>query len=474
MASCNATAPRPADSDSNTDVASTGTGLSIPPGKLRPIPTSPPQTPLPLAAHPPPSQRPTRPPPGVSAVPPPPNGGLTAWLQVLGAFFLMFNTWGLSNTYGIFQSEYSLTILSGESESAISWIGSLQAFLMLLVCVLCGRLLDAGYFYLDISLGIFLEIFGMMMTSVATKYWHVILAQGVAVGVGAGMVFIPALQIVGTYFSTRRSTAMGIAATGSGVGGIVYPVLLKRLIASIGFRWAVRVMAFVMLATLLVSVAVMKPRRLPVPTKPKALFSLGAFRDAAFATWLAAIFMVYVGLYIPFFYVEKYALDIGVSDDLAFYMLIIINVASLPGRVVPSYLADKLGNLSIMVPSVLVAGVSILAWIAADTQEGLITVAFFLGLASGAIQAVVPGTVVFLCPDLSMLGTNLGMTLAASGFGLLIGSPVAGVLLDTQLSTAGHSVYWGSFVFAGAAVLVGCVLMICVRVIKVGFAIKKA
>ena len=24
---------------------------------------------------------------------PPPNGGLTAWLQVLGAFFLNFNTW---------------------------------------------------------------------------------------------------------------------------------------------------------------------------------------------------------------------------------------------------------------------------------------------------------------------------------------------------------------------------------------------
>lgn len=24
----------------------------------------------------------------------PPNGGLKAWLQILGAFFLYFNTWG--------------------------------------------------------------------------------------------------------------------------------------------------------------------------------------------------------------------------------------------------------------------------------------------------------------------------------------------------------------------------------------------
>lgn len=28
-----------------------------------------------------------------------PNGGLTAWLQVLGSFFLFFNTWGTVNTF---------------------------------------------------------------------------------------------------------------------------------------------------------------------------------------------------------------------------------------------------------------------------------------------------------------------------------------------------------------------------------------
>jgi hypothetical protein len=32
------------------------------------------------------------PPPGHSA-PPPPNGGLKAWLQVVGSFLLVLNTW---------------------------------------------------------------------------------------------------------------------------------------------------------------------------------------------------------------------------------------------------------------------------------------------------------------------------------------------------------------------------------------------
>lgn len=35
---------------------------------------------------------------------PPPDGGTTAWLQVLGGYFLFFNTWGLINAFGVFQT----------------------------------------------------------------------------------------------------------------------------------------------------------------------------------------------------------------------------------------------------------------------------------------------------------------------------------------------------------------------------------
>lgn len=33
---------------------------------------------------------------------PPPDGGLTAWLQVVGGHFLFMNTWGIINAYGMF------------------------------------------------------------------------------------------------------------------------------------------------------------------------------------------------------------------------------------------------------------------------------------------------------------------------------------------------------------------------------------
>ncbi|KAK3682793.1 putative monocarboxylate permease [Podospora appendiculata] len=379
--------------------------------------------------------------------PPPPNGGVQAWLQVFGAFFLNVNTWGLLNTFGV-----------ASSQSAISWIGAVQAFLMLVVGVVCGRALDAGYFYADVAVGIFLAVFGTMMTSISSEYWQVFLAQGVVVGLGAGMCFMPAVAIVGTYFSTRRSTAMGICATGSSVGGIVYPILLKTLIASMGWRWATRVMGFVMLGTLLISVSVMRTR-LP-PRKSGPFINTVLLREPTTLLWFLAVFFILVGLYVPFFYVESYALNMGVDPDLASYLVILMNATSIPGRLFPSIVADRTGNLSIMIPAVL-------------SQPSLVAVSALFGFTSGSIQAVLPANVAYLCPDLSMLGTNLGMTLFSARVGLLIGNPIAGAILDQQSSGRDHAVFWGSFAFAGAVVIVGGLLLIAVRVMKVGWGLAK-
>lgn len=40
-------------------------------------------------------------PPGQSPVP---NGGLEAWLQVVGSWVILWETWGLVNTFGVFQA----------------------------------------------------------------------------------------------------------------------------------------------------------------------------------------------------------------------------------------------------------------------------------------------------------------------------------------------------------------------------------
>jgi hypothetical protein len=102
-----------------------------------------------------------------------PDGGTVAWLQVLGGFFVIFNTWGIFNSYGAFQGYYLDNLLKGESASNISWIGSFQGFLLLMVGAFTGPIFDMGYFRSLLIAGSFMVVFGMMMTSIATKYWEV-------------------------------------------------------------------------------------------------------------------------------------------------------------------------------------------------------------------------------------------------------------------------------------------------------------
>ena len=165
-----------------------------------------------------------------------PNGGLTAWLQVIGSFFLFFNTWfvphfssqpltsappdienrGIVNTFGVYQTYYMSSL--GETPSNISWIGSIQAYLLLLIGVATGPLYDAGYFRHLIFTGSFLVVFGLMMTSISSVYWQVMLAQALCIGFGCGCLFVPSVAILSTYFSTKKAFVTGIAASGSSLG----------------------------------------------------------------------------------------------------------------------------------------------------------------------------------------------------------------------------------------------------------------
>lgn len=61
-------------------------------------------------------------------------------------------------------------------------------------------------------------VFGMMMTSISTSYWQIVLAQAMCMGIGLGCLFVPSVAIVSTYFSTRKAFATGIAASGSSLG----------------------------------------------------------------------------------------------------------------------------------------------------------------------------------------------------------------------------------------------------------------
>ncbi|KAF1842610.1 MFS general substrate transporter [Cucurbitaria berberidis CBS 394.84] len=382
-----------------------------------------------------------------------PDGGLWAWLQVLGGFFLLFNSWGVINTYGSYSAYYGTTLLPNTSPSAISWIGSIQAFLLLEVGALTGPIYDAGYFRELLIFGSVMLVLGQMMLSLCTEYWQILLAQGFCIGIGTGALFIPSVAILSTYFSTRIGTAIGIAASGSSFGGVIYPIVFHKLLPKIGFAWTTRVLGFIVLGTMIIPNVVMRVRVLPA--KSRSLLDLPAFLIPAYSFQVFGFFCGFMGLYMPFFYAQVYAIRQHITNpDLGFYLLAVMNSTSVFGRILPNLFSDKVGPFNVVIPCCLVSGLLCVCFMAVSNTAGIVVLMAFYGFFSGSFVSLPPTIIMHLSTDArDKIGTRLGQSFACIAVGVLIGTPIGGAVLDRS----GFDAVWtfgGCMLFGSAAMLV--------------------
>lgn len=148
-----------------------------------------------------------------------PDGGYKAWLTVLGGWLSFIATLGFLSSFSVFESYYSTTVLPTYNPSNISWIGSLQIWGCFSIGLWSGRLSDTYGPKLPLALGTFFMVFGTMMASISTKYYHFILSQGLCTGIGFGLAFTPALAVQSQWFLRKRGLTVGLVMSGQNVGG---------------------------------------------------------------------------------------------------------------------------------------------------------------------------------------------------------------------------------------------------------------
>lgn len=224
----------------------------------------------------------------------------TAWTQVLMAHLLLFNTWGYINSFSIFQDYY--TTQFHQSPSSISWVGSLQIFLTLFLGTFAGIALDAGLYRIMLFVGPALQLIGIFLTSISTKYWHLLVLQGIVQGIGDGVIFGPTITNLSTYFSRRRSLALATAACGTATGGIVFPIIAQQLLPKVGFPWTIRILGFVVMFNAGIAQIFSRERNVRKASGP--LFDLKAFRDVRYSMFSSAILLIFISLYVAYFYVS--------------------------------------------------------------------------------------------------------------------------------------------------------------------------
>lgn len=329
-----------------------------------------------------------------------PEGGLEAWLVVFGSWAGLFAALGLVNTIGTFQAYLDNHQLEDYSSGSTGWIFGMYAFLTFFCGVQIGPIFDAKGPRFLVFAGSVLVVVQMATLGLCTQYWHFMLVIGVTGGLGASLIFTPAISAIGHFFNEKRGVATGIAATGGSVGGVTFPLILEKLFPMIGFAWATRVVGLICLILVIISCLLVKSRLPKKPaSKENVLPDFRIFREPKFALTTAGIFFVEWGLFVPISYISSYALAHGVSSQFSYQLLAILNAGSFFGRWIPGFVADSLGRYNTLIATVALCLVcNACLWLpAGDSVPVMVVYSVIFGFASGSNISLTPVCISQLC-----------------------------------------------------------------------------
>ncbi|OCT51584.1 putative MFS monocarboxylate transporter [Cladophialophora carrionii] len=394
--------------------------------------------------------------------------------RILGTFFVFFTTWGVASSFSAYQAYYQQDLLADHTPSVISWIGTVQVALLGFTGIVSGALYDRGYIRTLLVVGGAMVVFGFMMLSLAKEFYQVILAQGVCIGLGElplsganqqivltrvpgnGMLYIPSIAVISqTFTAKQRPLAIGGSSSGAAIGGIVLPIMFRRLQPEIGFGWINRIFGFLILAMIVPTYFLLRPD----PTHRRAkgpLFDPSAIREPPFVVLFVGLFFTFLGYWVPLIFVTPYAqFSIKTSVSYAFYLLAILNAGSFAGRILPALVAHRIGPAVVLSAGSVCLGILILGWIAIHDIAGITVWAVLVGFMAGITVAIPAAVVPLMSPTPSVVGARTGMAWAGAALAALIGGPIAGALVDTKTDNYTHGQAFG-----GAASLLGGLLLI--------------
>lgn len=334
-----------------------------------------------------------------------------------------------------------------------------------------GSYVDRGHAKLMSFGGCALVTLGLLFTSFSGEfgsvhrpvYYQILLSQGILSGLGMSLLLVPSTAIVPTYFIGKRTLAVGLANTGASLGGVIYPIFTRSLLANVGFSWAIRATALIVLITTGLGALLVRqrPELTEHPTK-RTLYDFTCLKELKYALFVAGVFFSFAGIYIPYFYVSSWVRDtkFPLQGLSAYYLLSILNAGGLFGRIIPSFCADKFvaGPVLVQALAAITCGVLAAGWTYIDTSlAGLVIWAVAYGFFSGSVISVIPASAATLTGDMSRLGGRLGIVFAGNAFATLMGNPVAGAIFrDTSSGWRGLATYCAILNITG-----GCLLVLC-------------
>ncbi|XP_066478220.1 monocarboxylate transporter 14 [Tiliqua scincoides] len=179
-----------------------------------------------------------------------------AWMVVLSSFLVHILIMGSQMALGVLNVEWLEEF--SQSRGLTAWVSSLSMGITLIVGPFIGLFINTCGCRKTAITGGILNALGWILSSYASNVHSLFVTFGITAGIGSGMVYLPAVVMVGEYFQKRRALAQGLSTTGTGFGAFLMTVLLKYLCMEFGWRNAMFIQGAVCL-NLCVCGALMRP-----------------------------------------------------------------------------------------------------------------------------------------------------------------------------------------------------------------------
>ncbi len=320
---------------------------------------------------------------------------------------------------------------------------------------------------------------GLALCSLMQTWWQFYLFFGFIAGAGIGAAgWVPNIIVVEEWFRVKKGLAVGIIASGIGVGILVCVPFVQYLIIRLGWRMAYQVLAlFIPLIIILMAVAFLKkppqppeappmevgiaPRvsKDPLVVNEEWVSRSWSVRQALHTKqfWLLGISFFLGNLIIQSVLTHQVAffVDHGMEALFASYVVGLIGIMSLGGKILWGGLSDRIGREIIYTMGIACSVISMILLIVFSVFPHLATMYFFsLFFALGyAVMATHPPLVTADIFGGQAFGKIFGSLQIFNGAGGAFGAWFVGFIFDLK----------GSYVPA-FVILILCALLVCFNI----------
>ncbi|KAF9135894.1 hypothetical protein BGW39_010709 [Mortierella sp. 14UC] len=438
------------------------------------------------------------------------EGGTKGWLAVLGSFLIHCFVFAPTEfIFGIFEHHYQI-VFPGASASSIAFVGTTGSGITYLTGFLSGIVADRFGYRPTAFFGTAIMAVSLVLASFSTALWHLYACHGVLFGFGASFAYTPAIAVPSQYFTLNRGLVIGLAVSGTGMGGFVLAPTTQALIDKLGVFWTLRVIAvltFVVcgLASLLIkekkdtdlqsqltttayldnnykdqeqtlggsstdygettvyekdpeqpNAIVQQEQELEDTKKPSFFQSLHVLKDPQFLSLTLANVTVSIGYLVPLYYMTTYAVFIGLTPEQGALILGLANGAGFAGRVLLGLIADRVSNTKTLLFSAWATAFAVMVlWPIAKSFGTLLLMGITFNIFAGCYISLVPVAVAESFGT-QTIASMIGLMYAVGGIAIWVGSPLAGFILDSTLPNLSYTpVIWT----AGVSVLLAALFV---------------